>query len=109
MASFQYIVKDAKGIRVEGAVKASSLDEAVDKLTKEGSIIISVKSAAEGAFQGKMSLFEKVLLAFYKLRTGVNLTTLVFFTRQMSTMFSAGLTIEKSLSNLAKEEKGNLI
>jgi len=105
MASFQYIVKDAKGIRVEGAVKASSLDEAVDKLTKEGSIIISVKSAAEGAFQGKMSLFEKVLLAFYKLRTGVNLTTLVFFTRQMSTMFSAGLTIEKSLSNLAKEEK----
>ncbi len=105
MASFQYIVKDAKGIRVEGAVKASSLDEAVDKLTKEGSIIISVKSAAEGAFQGKMSLFEKVLLAFYKLRTGVSLTTLVFFTRQMSTMFSAGLTIEKSLSNLAKEEK----
>jgi len=105
MASFQYIVKDAKGIRVEGAVKASSLDEAVDKLTKEGSIIISVKSAAEGAFQGKLSLFEKVLLAFYKIRTGVSLTTLVFFTRQMSTMFSAGLTIEKSLSNLAKEEK----
>jgi type IV pilus assembly protein PilC len=105
MSSFQYIVKDAKGIRVEGAIKASSLDEAVDKLTKEGSIIISVKSAAEGAFQGKLSLFEKVLLAFYKFRTGVSLTTLVFFTRQMSTMFSAGLTIEKSLSNLAKEER----
>lgn len=105
MASFQYIVKDAKGIRVEGAVKASTLDDAIDKLTKEGSIIISVKSAAEGAFQGKMSLFEKVMLAIYKFRTGVSLTTLVFFTRQMSTMFSAGLTIEKSLSNLAKEER----
>lgn len=105
MASFQYIVKDAKGVRMEGAIKASNMDEAIDKLTKEGSIIISVKSAAEGAFQGRLSLFEKVLLTIYKIRTGVSLKTLVFFTRQMSTMFSAGLTIEKSLSNLAKEEK----
>lgn len=107
MASFQYIIKDAKGVRVEGAVKANSMDEAIDKLTKEGSIIISVKSASEGAFQGKLSLFEKVLLTLHKLRTSVGLKTLVFFTRQMSTMFSAGLTIEKSLSNLAKEEKSN--
>lgn len=105
MASFQYIVKDAKGVRVEGAIKATSMDEAIEKLTKEGSIIISVKSAAEGAFQGKLSLFEKVLLTIYKIRTGVSLKTLVFFTRQMATMFSAGLTIEKSLSNLAREEK----
>jgi type II secretory pathway component PulF len=107
MASFQYIIKDAKGVRVEGAIKATSMDEAIDKLTKEGSIIISVKSAAEGAFQGKLSLFEKVLLTLHKWRTSVGLKTLVFFTRQMSTMFSAGLTIEKSLSNLAKEEKSN--
>lgn len=107
MASFQYIIKDAKGIRVEGAVKATTMDEAIDKLTKEGSIIISVKSASEGAFQGNLSLFEKVLLTIHKIRTGVGLRTLVFFTRQMSTMFSAGLTIEKSLSNLAKEEKSN--
>jgi type II secretory pathway component PulF len=105
MASFQYVIKDAKGVRVEGAIKASTMDEAIEKLTKEGSIIISVKSAAEGAFQGKLSLFDKVMLAIYKIRTGVTLKTLVFFTRQMSTMFSAGLTIEKSLSNLAKEEK----
>ncbi len=105
MASFQYIIKDSKGVRVEGAVKASNMDEAIDKLTKEGSIIISVKSASEGAFQGRLSLFEKVMLTIYKIRTGVGLKTLVFFTRQMATMFSAGLTIEKSLSNLAKEEK----
>jgi type IV pilus assembly protein PilC len=29
----------------------------------------------------------------------------VFFTRQLSTMFSAGLTIEKAITNLEKEEK----
>ncbi len=105
MPNFAYIVKDAKGARVEGLIKADTLDMAIDKLSKEGSTIISVKSASEGAFKGKLSLFDKVMLTIYKIRTGVSLKTLVFFTRQLSTMFSAGLTIEKSITDLEKEEK----
>ncbi|RLC55476.1 MAG: hypothetical protein DRH89_07625, partial [Candidatus Cloacimonadota bacterium] len=105
MAVFQYIIKDIKGLRVEGTLKATSMDEAVDKLTREGSIIISVKPGKEGAFSGKLSMFDKIMLTFYKIRTGVSLKILVFFTRQLATMFSAGLTIEKSLTNLAREEK----
>lgn len=104
MPNFSYIVKDAKGARVEGVIKAETLDMAVEKLAKEGSTIISVKAAAEGAFKGKLSLFDKVMLTIYKIRTGVSLKTLVFFTRQLSTMFSAGLTIEKAISDLEKEE-----
>ncbi len=105
MPNFAYIVKDAKGARVEGMIKADTLDMAVDKLAKEGSTIISVKAAAEGAYKGKMSLFDKLMLTIYKIRTGVGLKTLVFFTRQLSTMFSAGLTIEKAITDLEKEEK----
>jgi type II secretory pathway component PulF len=105
MPNFAYIVKDAKGARVEGMIKAETLDMAVEKLAKEGSTIISVKAAAEGAFKGKLSLFDKVMLTIYKIRTGVTLKTLVFFTRQLSTMFSAGLTIEKAITDLEKEEK----
>lgn len=105
MPNFAYIVKDAKGARVEGIIKADTLDMAVEKLAKEGSTIISVKAAAEGAFKGKLSLFDKVMLTIYKIRTGVSLKTLVFFTRQLSTMFSAGLTIEKAITDLEKEEK----
>lgn len=105
MPNFAYIVKDAKGARVEGLIKADTLDMAVDKLAKEGSTIISVKAAAEGAFKGKLSLFDKIMLTIYKIRTGVSLKTLVFFTRQLSTMFSAGLTIEKAITDLEKEEK----
>lgn len=105
MAAFQYIIKDVKGARSEGIIKATSLDEAVDKLTAEGNTVITVKAASEGAFRGKMSLFDKLMLQIYKWRTGVGLKTLVFFTRQMATMFSAGLTIEKSISNLHKSEK----
>ncbi|MCB5259282.1 MAG: type II secretion system F family protein [Candidatus Cloacimonetes bacterium] len=105
MPNFAYIVKDAKGARVEGLIKADTLDMAVEKLSKEGSTIISVKAASEGAFKGNLSLFDKVMLAIYKFRTGVSLRVLVFFTRQLSTMFSAGLTIEKAITDLEKEEK----
>jgi type IV pilus assembly protein PilC len=105
MAAFSYIIHDAKGARVEGMIKASSLDEVIDKLSKDGGTIISVKSISESAMRTSMSLFDKVVFAIYKLRTRVSLRTLVFFTRQLSTMFSAGLTIEKAISDLAKEEK----
>jgi len=105
MPNFAYIVKDAKGARVEGILKAETLDLAIEKLSKEGSTIISVKAAAEGAFKGKLSLFDKVMLTVYKIRTSVSLKVLVFFTRQLSTMFSAGLTIERAITNLEKEEK----
>ncbi|MBC8527540.1 MAG: type II secretion system F family protein [Candidatus Cloacimonetes bacterium] len=105
MAVFRYIIKDVKGARSEGTLKASSMDEAIDKLTKEGSTIISVKSTEEGAFKGKLSLFDKIMLTLYKIRTGVSLKTLVFFTRQLQTMFSAGLTIERALTNLERDEK----
>ena len=44
MAAFQYIIKDVKGARSEGIIKATSLDEAVDKLTAEGNTVISVKT-----------------------------------------------------------------
>ncbi len=105
MAAFSYIIKDVKGTRVEGTIKASSLDEAIEKLSKEGGTLIAVKSITEGAFKGKLSLFDKLLLTIYKLRTGISLRLLVFFTRQLATMFSAGLTIEKAISDLEKEEK----
>lgn len=105
MPNFSYIVKDAKGARVEGILKADTLDMAVDKLAKEGSTIISVKAASEGAFKGKLSVMDKLMLTIYKIRTGVSLKVLVFFTRQLSTMFSAGLTLEKAITDLEKGEK----
>lgn len=105
MANFSYTIKDAKGARKEGIIKADTMDQAIDKLAAEGGTIISVNNAQDGSFKGKLSLFDKIMLAIYKMRTAVKLKTLVFFTRQLSTMFSAGLTIEKAISNLGAEEK----
>lgn len=48
---------------------------------------------------------EELNLSFAKIRSRVPLKNLVFFTRQLATMFAAGLTLEKSLTNLAQEER----
>ncbi len=48
---------------------------------------------------------EELTLSLTKLRNRVPLKNLVFFTRQLATMFSAGLTLEKALNNLSQEEK----
>lgn len=48
---------------------------------------------------------EELNLSISKLKARIPLKTLVFFTRQLATMFAAGLTLEKALTNLAKEEK----
>jgi len=48
---------------------------------------------------------EEFNLSLAKIKSRVPLKNLVFFTRQLSTMFAAGLTLEKSLTNLAQEEK----
>jgi len=105
MSAFQYTVKDVKGTNVNGVIKANSMDEAIEKLMKEGGTIISIKNAGEGAFKGNLSLFDKLMLTFYKMKNSISLRTLVFFTRQLSTMFSAGLTLEKAVADLEKEEK----
>jgi len=48
---------------------------------------------------------EELTLSLTRIRTRVPLKVMVFFTRQLATMFAAGLTLEKALSNLAAEEK----
>jgi len=104
MATFNYIVKDSKGNKHEGAVTANSLDAALNKLREEGHTVISVVDARKAQAEKRGNLFDAITLYIHKKRTAIPLKNLVFFTRQLSTMFSAGLTIEKSLNNLLYEE-----
>ena len=103
MATFNYVVKDSKGNKHEGSVSASSLDAALNKLRDQGNTVISVIDARKAKVE-RGSLFDAISLYIRKKRNAVPLKSLVFFTRQLATMFSAGLTIEKSLSNLLYEE-----
>ncbi|HEY3294697.1 MAG TPA: type II secretion system F family protein [bacterium] len=106
MPNYAYVIKDADGARHEDNIRASSYEAAVDALRKRGAAsIVSVHEIRGGLASDEMSVGEQVGLAIYRFRTRVPLRTLVFFTRQLSTMFSAGLTIEKSITNLLSEER----
>ncbi|MCC6476488.1 type II secretion system F family protein [bacterium] len=106
MPTYAYVIKDSEGNRQEDHVKAGSYEAAVDLLRKRGAAqIVSVREIKGGLALDEMSVGEQVGLAIYRWRTRVPLKTLVFFTRQLSTMFSAGLTIERSFANLLSEER----
>ncbi len=106
MPNYAYVIKDADGARHEDNIRASSYEAAVEQLRKRGAAqIVSVREIRGGLAVDEMSVSEQIGLAIYRFRTRVPLRTLVFFTRQLSTMFSAGLTIEKSITNLLSEER----
>jgi type IV pilus assembly protein PilC len=106
MPTYAYVIKDSEGNRQEDHIKAGSYESAVDMLRKRGAAqIVSVREIKGGLALDEMSVGEQVGLAIYRWRTRVPLKTLVFFTRQLSTMFSAGLTIERAFANLLSEER----
>ncbi len=105
MANYAYIVKDSEGKRLEDYLRAANLEAAMESLRRKGMNILSIREVKSEFQAERLSVAEQVNLFFFKLRTHVALNTLVFFTRQLATMFSAGLTIEKSIANLMTEEK----
>ncbi len=106
MAQFQYVITDTKGIRREDKIRAANLDAAMQTLSKKGYKVVSLREVRSASGDAAMpSVTEQIQNNLEKIKNHVPLASLVFFTRQLSTMFSAGLTIEKSISNLMVEEK----
>ncbi len=106
MPNFSYVIKDANGNRIEDNIRATSYEQAMEALRRKGAAqIVSVREIRGGLAIDEMNVGEQVGLAIHRFRTRVPLRTLVFFTRQLSTMFSAGLTIEKAITNLLTEER----
>lgn len=67
--------------------------------------IAAGKTKKKGEVQWGDDFIEEFNLSLAKLKSRIPLKNLVFFTRQLATMFAAGLTLEKSLTNLAVEER----
>ncbi len=105
MPNFAYTIKNAEGIRIEDYIRAANIEAAMENLRRKGAEIISIREVKSEFQAERLTIPEQINLFFFKLRTRVPLNVLVFFTRQLATMFSAGLTIEKSIGNLIAEEK----
>ncbi len=105
MAAFAYTAINAKGEREVGVVEAEKLDDAAKRLQKEFETIINLRAVKKGESRKSGSFADRIAGTVKRIRSAVPAQNVVFFTRQLSTMFAAGLTIEKSLGNLAANEK----
>ena len=104
MAIFNYLTKDSEGKRKEGEIRADSLDSAVQKLSSNGQMVISLKEV-DDTFDFLGPFLDEIQLSIEKAKNRIPLSNIVFFTRQLATMFSAGLTLERAIQSLGAEEK----
>lgn len=101
MPAFRYLAMSPKGERISGELKADALEAAIRELQGSGHVIISL-SPKEAAAEDTLS--QRVATAFHTFRTRVPLNDMVFFTRQLATMFSAGMTVERAVTGLTANE-----
>jgi len=104
MAEFSYIIRTDKGSRETGNISAENYNDALEKLQKNGTAVIKLIER-DSSFDFIKPFLDRLSMAVEELKNKVPLNVLVFFTRQLSTMFSAGLTIERALYFLSTEEK----
>ena len=104
MADFIYIVRTKDGIRKEGKIESKNYNSAREELISDGMTIIKL-TERDTSFDFLGPFLDRFNLAVDRFKNRIPLDILVFFTRQLSTMFSAGLTIEKSIHFLSAEEK----
>ena len=96
MGQFTFIARTQDGKRKEGSIEAANINKASEKLTSQDLIVVKL-TERDSSFDFMGPFLDRLSLKLEKLKTRIPLKTLVFFTRQLSTMFAAGLTIEKSL------------
>ena len=104
MAIYNYLTNDSEGKRKEGEVRADSLDTAIQKLSSNGQLVITLKEV-DDTFDFLGPFLDEIQLSIEKAKNRVPLSNIVFFTRQLATMFSAGLTLERAIQSLGAEEK----
>ena len=104
MPDFNYIIRSEGGSRKTGSISAKNYNEAMDKLQMDNSVVVKL-TERDTSFDFFKPFLERLALEFEKFKNKVPLGILVFFTRQLATMFSAGLTIERALFFLKAEEK----
>jgi len=104
MAVFQFLTKNSEGNRKEGEIRAESVDLAIQKLTENGQMVITLKET-DTTFDFLGPFLDEINLSIERLKNRVPLSSIVFFTRQLATMFSAGLTLERAIHGLGAEEK----
>lgn len=105
MAEFIVTVKDKQGKKQHLQREAPDQAELVDRMHREGLFVIQVKGAERERPEERRAGLKRELPLGKRKGPRVKSERMVFFTRQMATMISAGLPLVKALRGLATEEK----
>ncbi|MHC4859019.1 MAG: type II secretion system F family protein, partial [Planctomycetota bacterium] len=101
MKNFKYQAKNFGGKTVSGTIAAATQDEVIGELRKRSLIVLNVKPVGEKREKSKAGG------GFFTLkrssRPGAKKEELVVFTRQLSTMISAGIPLLESLEILNEQ------
>lgn len=93
MIKFNYKAKNPESKTVDGIVEADNLKQAQDLLHEKGLFIVSVKEQTTSFFSANFK------------PQGISLSDLVYITRQLATMITAGLNLDESLLILITQIK----
>ncbi len=91
MAEYKYVAMDNRGARRIGTVDARTKESAVEVLKNEGYYVVSLEKKSSNFLSGSFNF------------RGVPFNEVVSFTRQFSTMVSAGLPVSKILNILTEQ------
>lgn len=94
MSYFKYTIKNKHGETVKGRVEARTTQHAATILQERGLFVVSIVPIEETGFAILNSLFG-----------GIKEEDIVNFTRQLSTMITAGLTLTEALNILQEQNK----
>jgi type IV pilus assembly protein PilC len=109
VTSFSYAAKDPAGKTVQGTIQAVDRNEAVNQLRGQDLIVLRVDQAGAGAKKAKSGSRSKGGglslggVSLFKAKPRATSAELVIFTRQLSTMISAGISLLESLEVLAEQ------
>lgn len=99
MAKFKYEVTDNNGKQKKGVIEAKTEERAVEKLTKNGNTVISVKSAVD------------LENASWNLQfgSGVKLKDITIFCRQFYSILEAGVTVIDGLRMINEQTENKVL
>jgi len=106
MPKFRYVAKDVSGKTVTGEIMAGGQTDVVNKLQMQNMIPMSI---TEISMQQKGGGFQAFNDKITMITTKVSLADKVFFTRQMVTFLNAGVTLTKSIKNIADSQKNVVV
>ena len=101
MANFQYAAKDKSGKTIQGTIQANDRNEAVNQLRGRELIILKVEEGGKPAKRAERSAGSGKGL--FRARPRASKSELVIFTRQLSTMIGAGISLLESLEVLTEQ------